>query len=129
MKKKIILGTSDTWSFVPTAQETSVLYCRLTDFWCLLYALLNWFELVEIWTEQHTPNTQLLSEPARKESSVPMLNSALAKELTVQIFILGQTCLPQHQKLDIFLVCLHNNTSDILAGFFFKNWAKLWKYI
>ena len=47
-----------------------------------------------------------------------MLNSALAKELTVQIFILGQTCLPQHQKLDIFLVCLHNNTSDVLAGFF-----------
>ena len=35
---------NDTWnirrlvdeSFVPSAQQTSVLYCRLTDFWCCL---------------------------------------------------------------------------------------------
>ena len=31
MKKKI-LGMSDAWSFVPSAQWTSISYCRLSDF-------------------------------------------------------------------------------------------------
>ena len=33
-EKIIILGTSDAWyeSFVPSAKQTSVLYCRLMDF-------------------------------------------------------------------------------------------------
>ena len=35
--KKIMLGTSDTWSnesFVPSTQQASVLYWRLSDFCC-----------------------------------------------------------------------------------------------
>ena len=32
MKKKTILGTSNTESFVPVNQQTSVLHCRLSDF-------------------------------------------------------------------------------------------------
>ena len=32
-EKKIMLGTSEAWlTFVPSAQRTSVSYCRLTDF-------------------------------------------------------------------------------------------------
>ena len=31
-KKKIILGTSDAWSTIHLSQQTSVLYCRLSDF-------------------------------------------------------------------------------------------------
>ena len=34
-EKKIILGTSDTWSAIrlePSSKQTSVIYCRLTDF-------------------------------------------------------------------------------------------------
>ena len=30
--KKIVLGKSDAWSFIPVNQQTSVLYCRLSDF-------------------------------------------------------------------------------------------------
>ena len=37
--KKIILGTSDAQSFVPSAQQTSVLYCKLTDFKCYILYL------------------------------------------------------------------------------------------
>ena len=35
-EKKIILGTSDAWSTSHLSQQTSVLYCRLSDFWCSL---------------------------------------------------------------------------------------------
>ena len=39
MKKIIILGTSDPWSTSHLFQQTSVLYCRLSDFWAHLYTM------------------------------------------------------------------------------------------
>ena len=49
--KKIILGTSDTWSTSHLSQRTSVLHCRLSDL--CMYILLHTFIFIETayWVE------------------------------------------------------------------------------
>ena len=92
--KKLILGTLDTWSMSHLSQQTSVLYCRLSDFKHIFLSYLFSKIISTTWSFHDVLNSQFLTSQSIviEFLDAQFINTQFPNSLALYLLLFHNNC-------------------------------------